>query len=249
VTATARNLPTDPFVNEIVAHRENDNHVARFRPNELRRLCDDRYGRVITPDDAGNVLVSVMLDSLALSPDPQQLMANFLEIRCPWMPRQERSDAIERALRERRFWTPSGLGDALKLTLQERQSLKIRTIRPAGFGDDEMVAMRQAAESARKQAKRGLERLHPQPRRSKPDLRLEAILKIITKPGDWICIKALCAEIKRRKVIHFATLVGPDLTSAVHDAVRLGLQKKQIDKRLVDGPKFKIAEISRRKSA
>src|ERR1700722_15024000 len=116
---------------------QDDNHVARFRPNELQRLRQERYGQGITPDDDGRILVSAVLDSLALSADPDQRMTNFLVLHCPWMCPEDREEAIERAIRAKKFWTPSSLGDALKLTQEERQKLSIRTFRAAGIGDEE----------------------------------------------------------------------------------------------------------------
>jgi hypothetical protein len=173
MTAAARKFRPDPGASAKTSPSGRDgNHVARFRPNELQRLREERYGKVITQDDDGLTLIEATLDSFALSADPEQRMTNFLVLHCPWMCPEDREEAIERAIRAKKFWTPSSLGDALKLTLEERQKLSIRTFRAAGIGDEEMAAMRRERNTARRRAKRDQERLHPKPKQRRPALRL-----------------------------------------------------------------------------
>jgi len=226
--------------------RETDHPVARFRPRELMRLMAIRHGRVLPDDETGARFRDRVLDTFALLGSKGRRRAeNFLVLRCRWMTAVQRADAIEVAFELRRFWSAEALGNDLDVTQAEHERARLRTFRVAGMTDEAMQARKKAADSARKKAKRDAARLHSKPKLSRSAQRLEAILKLLTKPGDWVCIKALSAELKRRKVIHFVTLTGATLTSAVHDAVRLGLETGQLEKRLVDGPKFKVAEIAR----
>ncbi|MFZ5712962.1 MAG: hypothetical protein ACOY3N_08995 [Bradyrhizobium sp.] len=226
--------------------RRTDHHVARFRPPELLRLMAIRYGRAISDDEAGRRFRDRVLDAFALCGSEGRRRAdNFLVLRCRWMPPAERAIAIDEAFHSQRLWSAEALGNDLDVTEAERKAARIRTFRAAGATDETMLARKKAADIARKQAKRDAARLHPAPRPNKSAQRLEAILKLLAKPGDWVCIKALTVELVRRKAIHFVTLSGPTLISAVHDAVKLGLETGQIEKRLVDGPKFKVAEICR----
>jgi hypothetical protein len=225
-------------------------NIARLRPRELHRLIQARYGGlIISDDDNGEALWLAMLDSLAaLGGDPDEHMTEFLMWQCPWMTTEQRENAKQDAITARRFWSASTLGDALKLTWEERNRLKITTIRPSGVGDAELAAAKAQRKAAIKKAKQESARLHPKPKPSKPALRLDAILKILAKPGEWVAIKAVSAELTRRKVIHFVTFRGQNLTTAVHDAVKLGLKERVLDKRFVDGPKFKVAQICRRQA-
>jgi hypothetical protein len=244
-TTAARRAGAAPKI--IKSNEQDDNHVARFRPNELLRVCEERYDNgIITPDDDGLTLSSATLDAFVLSADPDQRMTNFLIVHCPWMSPKDRERAKQAAIKARRFWSPLALGDALKLTWQERQKLKITTFRPAGVSDAELVAMRRKRDAASKREKRKHERLHPEPKPSKPARRLAAILEIVPQSAGWVSVKVVCAEVKRRKIIPFASVV--DLTSAIHDAINLGLTRGALEKRFVPGPRpaISVAQIRRR---
>jgi hypothetical protein len=223
-----------------------DHHVARFRPNELMRLVVIRYGRdpAIPHDEAGLRIRDRVLDTFALSGSEGRRRAeNFLVMRCRWMTPAERAIAVEEAFRSQRIWSAEALGNDLDITAAERKAARIQTFRAAGMTDEAMEAKRKAADNARKKAEREFARLHPQPAPSKPARRLDAILKFM--PSDWVSIKAVAAEAKRRNPILFATLAGARLTTAVHEAMQLGLSRGQIEKRVVRGPKFPVAEIRR----
>jgi hypothetical protein len=232
------------------AEKRADDHVARFRPHELKRLILDRYGRrkgIITPDDGGFTLAAAMLDALALGANAGDRMEDFLQRHCVWMGAADREAVAEAAIARRKCWWPSELGDALKLTPEERKRLRITTFRAAGMDDAAMEAKRKASKAAAGKAKRESERLHPAPKKSKPALRLEAIMNILPAAGEWVSVAVVSSELKRRKVFHFASVTGKTLTSAVHDAISLGIETGAIEKRIVDGARLKVAQICKRR--
>ncbi len=231
-------------------------NVARLRPPELDRIRCGRYGQhgEIPADDAtGRILAKAMLDSLALRPGCEARMAKFLERYCRWMGAEDRQQAIQLAIRKPKYWSASALGDVLKLTVKEREKWGITTIRPAGFGDAEMAAMRGEKDKVRKQAERDLKRLHPTPKPNKPALRLEAIIQVLnTSPtNQWTRVPALCAELKRKKFIHFAGLDDASLGAAVHVAIQLGVTTMMIEKRSMPGrrPNIVVTEIRKRRAS
>lgn len=232
--------------------RRTDHHVARFRPPELLRLMAIRYGRAISNDEAGRRFRDRVLDTFALcGSEGRRRAENFLVLRCRWMPPAERAIAVKEAFHSQRIWSAEGLGNDLDITEAERKAARIRTFRAAGATDETMLARKKAADSARKQAKRDAARLHPARRPGKPAQRLEAILKFLR--ADWVSIKAVALEARRRNPTHFPkpqsgarnTRQDPRLTAAVHEAVQLGLETGQLEKRVVAGPKFPVAEVRR----
>jgi hypothetical protein len=223
--------------------------VVLLRPKELRRLFWRRHGRTLPSDEIGRRDADIMLDHLAQGAAAYRQSTVFLNRRCPWMPPAERLAAIESARQRRKFWTPSALGDALGLTWEERDACRIVTFRPAGVSDAELLARRRQKEAAAKQANRDCERLHPEPKPSKPARRLAAISEILSRSDDWVSVAVVCAEVKRRRLIHFASLADDKvLNAAVHDAINLGITKGELEKRFVPGPRpaISVAQIRRR---
>ncbi|TQF28867.1 hypothetical protein UNPA324_03800 [Bradyrhizobium sp. UNPA324] len=204
-----------------------------------------RYGREIHADEAGLRLRDRMLDALALSGSEGRRRAeNFLSLYCRWMTPSERESAIEAAFRDQRLWSAEALGNDLDVTEAERRRARILTFRAAGMTDDVMKARRTACNTAGRQKKREEARLYPKAKVSRVAQRLEAIVRIL--PADWVSIKTAGAEAKRQSPTHFAGKPGKKhLAAAVHDAVNLGLAQGRLEKRVVPGPKFQVAEIRR----
>jgi hypothetical protein len=77
---------------------------------------------------------------------------------------------------------------------------------------------------------------------------LVAILEILSRSDDWVGVAVVCAEVKRRRLIHFASLADKVLNAAVHDAINLGITKVELEKRFVPGPRpaISVAQIRRR---
>lgn len=213
-----------------------ENHVTRFRPNELHRLRKERYGRVITPDDDGLILIEVTLDSLASAAEPHQRMLTFLELHAPWMKLEERERAIDLAIQAKKSWSASALGEAIKLTRSEREKLRIRTFRAAGMTDADMAAVRKSQNAESKRQARLHKRLHPEPRVSKPASRAAAILKLL-KIGDWVDLSAIGAELKRQKAIPFSDVTAGAFKAALHRAVEHAVADGCLLTRKVPGPK------------
>jgi hypothetical protein len=233
--------------NETARAKKVDNPVARFRPGELKKLMAVRYGRKLPPNDDGARFRDRMLDTLAMSgKDGRRQAASFLAFRCPLMTAAARADAIEAAFKARRYWSPEALGNDLNVTAAEHAKARIRTFRVAGMTDADMKAKRNAEGAARKRQERQQKRLHPKPKPSRPALRATIILNILMRPGEWVGVPAICAELKRTKAIHFGGLNGGALTAAVHRAIELGIKKGTIEKRVLPGAKAKLAQIRKR---
>jgi hypothetical protein len=71
----------------------------------------------------------------------------------PWLSEDEATDLFERCATVRQSWGPDELGTLFDLTVEERAELKITSIRPAGFSDADMVALRRASK-AKSESKR-----------------------------------------------------------------------------------------------
>jgi hypothetical protein len=71
----------------------------------------------------------------------------------PWLSDDETTDLLERCATVRQSWGPDELGTLFDLTVEERADLKITSIRPAGYSDADMVALRRASK-AKSESKR-----------------------------------------------------------------------------------------------
>lgn len=222
--------------------------VARFRPHELTRLLHVRFGRQLPDDEAGARLRDRMLDTLALLGDVgRQRAEDFLIRYCRWMSPSDRVTAIDAAFHFRRLWSAEEIGNNLGVTAVEHRNARLSTVRVAGMTDDMMAAKRKVSERDRKQRERDRARLHGGPKLSKVDLRLDAILTLL-KPSDcWVPISALTALLKQKKSFHFTSVLKEktQLASAVDYAIKRGVEKGQLERRIAPGPKFSVAEIRR----
>ena len=101
--------------------------LSNYRMKEMQMLFRHRYGWQLPNDDAGRADLRIMLDHLALRGEDHARRG--AELWAPWMPVDELDDMID-DVGEGRFWGPFALGQALRLTNDERMRLDIRTFRP-----------------------------------------------------------------------------------------------------------------------
>jgi hypothetical protein len=230
-----------------------ENPVARFRPKELRKLFRRRHGYVLPADDNGRRAAARMLDAYALSGnEARQEALNFIQLWCPWMSEADRIETVEQTFSSPRFWSPGGLGDDLELTWDERDELKITTIRPAGnVTKADLDERRNAKAAARMREKRRQATLHPSEKASLPAIRAGIIADLL-KPGERCTVRAICDELKRIKHVRFSSLKkdGPKrataLKAAVHDAIEQGVINGILKKTVETGPRgLSVAWVSR----
>ncbi|WP_166300387.1 hypothetical protein [Bradyrhizobium sp. 2S1] len=203
--------------------------LVRLWPRQLRRLHKRRHGsEKLSDDDTGRRDAAIMLDILVQGPDGHSEATAFLDQSCPWMAPAERADAIDRAFRGRKFWSPATLGDALGLTWKEHDDCEITAIRPAGATDAEMAAVRKMKNTAAKREARRQET--PAPKKEPlPAIRAKLIADLL-KPGERCTVKDLCAKKKR---LGLARLKGKSLTDAVHRAIARGIAQGLLRKDVV----------------
>ena len=184
-----------------------------------------------------------MLDQLVQGPNGHCEAAAFLNQFCPWMAPAERAGAIDRAFGERKFWTPTSLGDALGLTWEEHDDCDITAIRPAGATDAEMAAVRTTKNTVAQRKRRRQQT--PKPKKEPlPAIRAKVIADVL-QPGVRRTVKDLCAAVKKRT--HFIIIArkgDAHLKAAVHDAIKFGVTHGIFRKQVEAGPRGPVAWIS-----
>lgn len=126
--------------------------MRRLRLGNLRRLFRDRYGAVLPDDDAGRSDLYELLLPISVGPHPDIKMPSAIEVWAPWMKQGETDALVEHIHRTplcERKPTSKQLGERLRLTVTERQRLKLWTIRPYNMDKEELAAWRKANARAR----------------------------------------------------------------------------------------------------
>lgn len=161
----------------------------------------------------------------------------------------ERADAIDRAFRERKFWSSAALGNALSLTWEEHDDCEITAIRPARATDAEMAAVRKMKNTAAKREARKQEA--PKPKKEPlPAIRAKIIADLL-RPGERRTVKDLCKAVK--KLARFKNLrrdrpgeppLKNRLKAAVHEAIKFGVAHGMLLKQIEPGPVALITKIN-----
>src|SRR5215469_13613664 len=105
--------------------------MRRLRLGNLRRLFRHRYGPVLPDDDAGRGDLHELLIAISLGPDADIKMPRAIEVWAPWIKQGEMDALVEHIHRTplcERKPTAKQLGERLRLTVGERQRLKLWTI-------------------------------------------------------------------------------------------------------------------------
>ena len=131
-------------------------HIAALMPSEmmrrrrlgnLRRLFRDRYGYQFPDDDAGREDLYELLLPISVGRHADIKMPHEIELWAPWMAPDEANELIDRIDRTPMRWRkPKAelLGKRLRLTNDERERLKLWTIRPHDMNKRQILAQRKA---------------------------------------------------------------------------------------------------------
>ena len=134
--------------------------IRRNRLGDIRRLLRDRWGHELPDDDAGYSDLKDLLYPISLGPDAEKRMRNEIELVAPWMLCP--SDLIHRILdmpRQQRKPKARELGMRMRVTNEQRERLRLRTIRPFGMTDKQLAEQRKQkdrASATRRRRKRGV---------------------------------------------------------------------------------------------
>lgn len=109
--------------------------TALHRLNELERLFIARNGLDGDIDAARHYIEIVAHHIAHLGGEVENHILCWCTMRAPWFPADEAQEIAETVSARRwpRKWTALSLGNELKVTPEERQSLKIDSFRPAGW--------------------------------------------------------------------------------------------------------------------
>jgi hypothetical protein len=107
--------------------------IRRLRLGDMQKVLRSRYGITLPDDDAGRDDLRELLLPVSLGHHAARKMQNTVQIWAPWMNADEAGqllDSIERTPEFQRKPTSRELGERLRITNQERESLGLRTIAP-----------------------------------------------------------------------------------------------------------------------
>ena len=130
-------------------------NIRRQRLGDLQKLLRSRCGHELPDDDAGREYLWELLLPISLGPEPVRRMLKAVEVWAPWADDKGRQliDQINRLPVYERKPKARPLGEKLRVTNQERELLKLRTIRPFDMTDMQLKELRQAKDRARQQAR------------------------------------------------------------------------------------------------
>lgn len=133
------------------------------RVSEICRLIRHRYGGACRTDD-GSIWLEAVIPTLAVivgdidAPTFPNRIVSWAAEHVPVASEADIavaiSEARERNKRRRLMLKAAELGNLLNLTVAERQTLRIRTIRQAGVSDRELKALERAREAERQRKRR-----------------------------------------------------------------------------------------------
>ncbi|WP_029084334.1 hypothetical protein [Bradyrhizobium sp. th.b2] len=219
-----------------------EDRVARLRSDEVTRLIWVRDKGRLPDDDNSRRLIAFALAHLARLANAGERISSFLARYADWMPDAQRRDATAAAFASSRRWGADAAARELGVTFAERTSARLRTIGSIDVDAEARAAIQKDKRRQREKERRLRERLSGQPRLSKPERRLAAILSSLP-PEGWWDIGSITQELIRSKSVAFDDL-GKDtgsLRPAVHRAVKYGVEQGTLETRIVPGTS-RIAE-------
>lgn len=128
--------------------------IVALRLTDLARLLHARYGPQLPDDDAGREDMMPALHHLACLPRPRPAIMRWLEVWAPWMPVAEAAELAANAIADPRRYKADTLGWAIRLTVQERDSLAITTIGAIGMNKAARAKRRRERDRERKAKQR-----------------------------------------------------------------------------------------------
>jgi hypothetical protein len=121
--------------------------IRRLRLGDLQKVLRSRYGHELPDDDAGREDLRELLLPISLGNQPARRMHNAIEVWAPWMMADEARqllDEINRSPPYQRKPTSCELGERLRLSNHERESLGLRTISPVDMTAKQLADRRRA---------------------------------------------------------------------------------------------------------
>jgi hypothetical protein len=149
------NCPSNPTTHAEIGARYAEQHrkalkkrgpppMGLLRINELEKIFTDRWGEHDLPNSPeGRDAIAILCNHCALLKDLGRLYA-FVAARAWWMREDELAAIIERESANAPG-DAAGLGWRLGLTMEERNRLRIRTIRAIGMTDSQIKKLRKDA--------------------------------------------------------------------------------------------------------
>jgi hypothetical protein len=137
--------------------RTKDETIRRLRLGNIKALLRSRCGYELPDDDAGREYLYELLLPISLGPEPDLKMANIIEVWAPWMNVDERFkliEDIERTPAQVRKIKAKTLGERLRVTSEERKSLRLWTIAAYDVTDHQRAAERRVKKRARDERQR-----------------------------------------------------------------------------------------------
>jgi hypothetical protein len=166
-----------------------------LRAKELRRLFDHRYGPVYPDDDAAREDLSLLLGQLSQLTTTPFAIDHLLDSAAPWLSPAEREMMKREAAASFAWWTADDLAQKVRLTMDQRMKLGIRTIGAVDFDADARARRRKemAAERARKHRRRAVKKTKRPQRLSDRAMTVWEALP----PHSWHSITWLIGEVDR----------------------------------------------------
>jgi hypothetical protein len=199
-----------------------------LRAKELRRLFDHRYGPVYPDDDAAREDLALLLGQLSQLTTAPFAIDNLLDGAAPWLCADERELMKREATASFTWWTADELAQKVRLTMDQRMRLGIRTIGAIDF--DAEARARRRKEMAAERARKSRQRAAKKPKR-RPRLSDRALIVLETlPPHSWHSVSWLLEEVDRHPA--FADEDGKKpakasmrrlVTRAIENLVREGL--------------------------
>lgn len=133
--------------------------MAAIRLAELTRWLDAVHGPgQIEPGEQGELITRIFVHHLIGLPHGARRAADWMASRVPWIALRSREALITEAGYCPIKWKARTLGWKLRLTAEQRASLKITTIAPIDMTDGDMLAARKARQAASQRALRAARR-------------------------------------------------------------------------------------------
>lgn len=127
--------------------------IRSLRLGDLQKILRSRYGHTLPDDDAGREDLFELLLPISLGPEGGRRMKNAIEVWAPWMNALDAGQLIGQINRtpiHSRKPKSRELGERLRVSYQERESLKLKTIKAFDMTDAQMREQRRAKDRARK---------------------------------------------------------------------------------------------------
>jgi hypothetical protein len=170
--AFARSSVVGPLAHDRLCQKEavgmsKSDKIRGVRIGDLKNVLRDRYGHTVPDDDAGREDLFELLLPISLGREPSRKMKNITETWAKWMAADEAAqliDQINRMPRHERRVKARALGERMRISNEQRERLKLKTIKPFDMTDEQLTEQRKAKDRARKERQRRAAGINPRAR-------------------------------------------------------------------------------------